>query len=188
MEVVMPVILWTTVAVILVLLAVFFVARQSRSVLPPPVMPPGESLPTTRMQRLAFRALLLGLPLIAAAGGGVAWFGADVFYDDDAVRLPVTGLLLAGMTVLAAPTLIAGMWVGRDDMLDERDRAILARAPAGQAVAMLIVLGVWVIALQESYRGQPGIPHVFLYLIFWSCIEVSLLASNVGILIGYRRA
>jgi hypothetical protein len=184
----MPAILWTIVAIVLVLLAVYAVARHSRSVLPAPGMPPGESPPATRMQRLASWSLLLGLPLVATAGGVVAWFGAEVFYDDDAVRLPVTGLLLAGMAVLAAPTLLAGMWIGRDDLLDERDRAILARAPAGQALAMLIVLAVWTIALQESYRGQPGIPHVFLYLILWSCIEVSLLASNVGILIGYRRA
>jgi hypothetical protein len=184
----MAVILWTSMAVVLVLIAIVAIARHSRSVLPALVMPPGESLPATRMQRLASWALLLGLPLVAAAGGIVAWSGPDVFYDDDAVRLPVTGLLLAGMAVLAAPTMLAGAWVGREDLLDERDRAILARAPAGQAAAMLIVLAVWVIALQESYRGQPGIPHVFLYLIFWSCIEVSLLASNVGILIGYRRA
>jgi len=182
------VILWTVLAVSLVLLAVFLVARLSRGVLPALDLPPGESLPTTRMQRLAFRALCLGAPLIAAAGGIVAWFGPTVYYDDDSVRLPVTFLLIAGMMVLAAPTLLAGAWVGRDGVLDERDRAILSRAPAGQAAAILIVLAVWIIGLQESYRGQPGIPRVFLYLIFWSCVEVSLLASNIGILIGYRRA
>jgi hypothetical protein len=182
------VILWTILAVSLVLLAVFLVARRSRSVLPALDLPPGESLPTTRMQRLAFRALALGLPLVATAGGIVAWFGPTVYYDDDSVRLPVTFLLIAGMMVLAAPTLLAGAWVGRDGVLDERDRAILSRAPAGQAAAILIVLAVWIIGLQESYRGQPGIPRVFLYLIFWSCVEVSLLASNIGILIGYRRA
>lgn len=184
----MPVILWTIVAVILVLLAVFVAAHQSRSVMPALVMPPGESLPTTRMQRVTLWALLLGLPLILAAGGVVAWFGPTAFDEDAAVRLPVTGLLIVGMLVLAAPALLAGMWAARDDVLDERDRAILARAPAGQSAAMLIVLAVWIIALTESYRGQPGIPDVFLYLIFWSCIEVSLLASNVGTLIGYRRA
>jgi hypothetical protein len=183
------VILWTILAVSLVLLAVFLVARRSRSVLPALDLPPGESLPTTRMQRLALWAVALGLPLVATAGGIVAWFGPTVYYDDDSVRLPVTFLLIAGMMVLAAPTLLAGAWVGKGDgVLDERDRAILGRAPAGQAAAILIVLAVWIIGLQESYRGQPGIPRVFLYLIFWSCVEVSLLASNIGILIGYRRA
>ena len=100
----------------------------------------------------------------------------------------MTGLLLASMVVLVAPTLLVGTWAGREDgRLDERDRAILARAPAGQAAAMLVVLAVWMIALTESFRGEPGIPGVFLNLIFWSCLLVSLLASNVGILIGYRR-
>jgi hypothetical protein len=184
----MPIVLWTILAVVLVLLAVFVAARNSRSILPTLVMPPGESRPTTRMQRVALWALLLGLPLIVAAGGVVAWFGPTEYWENDVVRLPVTVLLIVGMLVLAAPTLLAGVWATQDRMLDERDRAIVARAPAGQAAAMLIVLAVWVFALQESYRDQPGIPGVFLYLIFWSCLEVSLVASNVGILIGYRRA
>jgi hypothetical protein len=187
-EALMPVILWTILAAVLVLLAVFVAAHNSRSVLPALVLPPGESLPTTRLQRSAFWALLLGIPLIVTAGGIVAWFGPTAFDEDDSVRLSVTGLLIVGLFVLAAPTLLAGIWANRGDELDERDRAILARAPAGQAAAILIVLAVWIIGLQESYRGQPGIPQVFLYLIFWSCVEVSLLASNVGILIGYRRA
>jgi hypothetical protein len=118
----------------------------------------------------------------------VASFGPTAYSDDDAVRLSVTGLLLASVLALAAPTLLARVWATRDDdKLDERDRAILARAPAGQAGAMLVLLAVWIIALTETYRGEPGIPTVFLNLIFWSCLLVSLLASNVGILLGYRR-
>jgi ABC-type uncharacterized transport system permease subunit len=183
----MSVILWGVLALGLASIAVLVAARHSRSIAPPLVLPPGETLPTAPMQRLVRWSLLLGLPLAAAAGVVVAWFG-PIVYDDDAIRLLVTGLLLASLVVLAAPTLLVGVWSSRgDEKLDERDRAILARAPAGQAAAMLVVLAVWVIALTESFRGEPGIPDVFLNLIFWSCLLVSQLASNVGILIGYRR-
>jgi hypothetical protein len=184
----MSVILWTVLALGLAFVAVLLAARHSRSIVPPLVMPPGETLPTAPLQRLMRWSLVLGLPPMVAAGVVVAWFGPTVYDDDDAVRLAVTGLLLASLLVLAAPTLLVGVWSSRgDERLDERDRAILARGPAGQAGAILIVLAVWMIALQESYRGEPGIPGVFLNLIFWSCLLVSLLASNVGILIGYRR-
>lgn len=184
----MSVILWGVLALGLAFIAVQVAARHSRSIAPPLVLPPGETLPTAPMQRLVRWSLLLGLPLVAAAGVVVAWFGPTVYDDDDAIRLLVTGLLLASLLVLAAPALLVGVWSSRDEgKLDERDRAILARAPAGQAAAMLVVLAVWVIALTESFRGEPGIPDVFLYLIFWSCLLVSLLASNVGILLGYRR-
>jgi hypothetical protein len=43
------------------------------------------------------------------------------------------------------------------------------------------------IALTETFRGEPGIPAVFVNLIFWSCLLVGLLASSLGILLGYRR-
>jgi purine-cytosine permease-like protein len=184
----MYVILWTLLALGLVFLAVLIAARHSRSISPPLVMPPGETLPTTPVQRLVRWSLILGLPLALAAGAAVAWFGPTVYDDDDAIRLWVTGLLLASLLVLAAPALLVSAWSSRgDEKLDERDRAILARAPAGQAAAILVVLAVWIIALQEGYRGGAGIPATFLNLIFWSCLLVSLVASNVGILVGYRR-
>lgn len=184
----MSVILWSVLAFGLAFIAVAVAAYHTRSIVPPLVLPPGERLPTAPMQRLVRWSLVLGLPPMVAVGVLVAWFGPTVYDDDDAVRLAVTGLLVVSLLVLAAPTLLVGVWSSRgDEKLDERDRAILARAPAGQAAAMLVVLAVWMIALQESYRGEPGIPGVFLNLIFWSCLLVSLLASNVGILIGYRR-
>ena len=124
-----------------------------------------------------------------AAGAVVAWFGPIAFDNDDAVRLTATGLALVSLFVLAAPGMIAGAWSSRgDEKLDERDRAILARGPAGQAAAILVVLAVWVIALGEAYRGEPGILGIFLYLVFWSCLLAGLVASNAGVLLSYRQA
>jgi purine-cytosine permease-like protein len=188
-EIAMPVILWSILAVVLVLGVIAVARYHSRSILPPLVLPPGETLPTAPLQRLVRWSLALGVVPMAAAAVLVAWYGPTEYSADDAVRLLVTGLLLASLIVLAVPTLLASAWATRDDdRLDERDRAILARAPAGQAGAILVLLAVWVIALTETFRGEPGIPSVFLTLMFWSCLLVSLLASNVGILLGYRRS
>jgi hypothetical protein len=184
----MPVIIWSVLALILVALAVVAAARLGRGIAPPIVLPPGEAMPTAPLQRLARRALVAGLVVGAAAAGVVGWYGPETYQDDDPVRLAVTGLLLASLFVLAAPTFIGGGWAMRDDArLDERDRAVLARAPAGQAAAMLVLLAVWNIALHEVYRGAPGVPAAFLDLIMWSALLVSLAAANAGILLGYRQ-
>ena len=80
-------------------------------------------------------------------------------------------------------------WTARDDgPLDERDRVILAAAPAGQAPAMIVTLAAWTIALTETYRSTQLIPSVFLYLIFWSLLMVSVLGLLAGVVMGYRRS
>jgi hypothetical protein len=184
----MSVIFWSILALALVPVAVAVATFHSRRIAPPLVMPPGETFPTTPLQRLVRQSLALGLISLAVAGALVVSFGPTAYSDDVPVRLSVTGLLLASVLALAAPTLLAGMWARRDDdKLDERDRAILARAPAGQAAAMLVLLAIWMIALTETFSGEPGIPAVFVNLIFWSCLLVGLLGSSVGILLGYRR-
>ena len=183
----MSVIFWSILALALVPAAAALATIHSRSIAPPLVMPPGETFPTTSLQRLVRRSLALGLVPLVVAGALVAWFGPTAYSNDDAVRLWATGLLLASVLALAAPTVLAGVWARRDDdRLDERDRAILARAPAGQAAAMLVLLAIWTIALTETFPGEAGVPAVFVNLIFWSCLLVGLLASSVGMLLSYR--
>jgi len=185
----MLVIVWAILALLAALALVAITARSARSVLPPLELAPGETLPSTPVQRLARRGLAVGVIAAAAAFGLVAWSGPTTYVDDDPTRLAVTGLLLVSLVILAAPAMIAGTWGARGAArLDERDRAILATASNGQAGAMLVVLVAWVIALTEAYRGQPGIPDTYLNLIFWSCALVSMAAWNVGVLLGYRRS
>ena len=57
---------------------------------------------------------------------------------------------------------------------------LLAAAPAGQAPAMIVTLAAWMIALTEAYRSTHLIPSVFLYLIFWSLMMVSVLGLLAG--------
>ena len=56
----------------------------------------------------------------------------------------------------------------RDDgALDERDRAILASAPAGQAPAMMVTMAAWMIGLIETYHASHLVPSAFRYHMFW---------------------
>jgi len=105
------------------------------------------------------------------------------------VRLTATGLPLAGLGVFTVYLLRIGRWMAQDGgALQERDRAILASAPAGQAPAMIITLAAWPVGLIEAYHGAHLVPSVFLYLIFWSCLMVSVLTLLAGVVVGYRRS
>lgn len=53
---------------------------------------------------------------------------------------------------------------------------------------MIVTLAAWTIALTETYRSTQLIPSVFLYLIFWSLLMVSVLGSLAGVVMGYRRS
>jgi hypothetical protein len=166
-----------------------FSVRSAQRRLPPIALPVGENMPATALQRLAAMTLAITLLLTIAAVALVAYNGADVFRDDDTVRLTTTGLLLAALGAFAIYNGRVWRWTVRDDgPLDERDRLILAAAHAGQAPAMIVTLAVWMIALTETYRSTQLIPSVFLYLIFWSLLMVSVLSSLAGVVMGYRRS
>ncbi len=43
------------------------------------------------------------------------------------------------------------------------------------------------IGLVEHFHSAGAVPLFYMYLIFWSCLIVNLMALPIGILIGYRR-
>lgn len=166
----------------------YVVVRRAQSRIPPLELAPGETMPATALQRLARTTLILTSLLTSVAAAIVVRHGAQAFFDNDQVRLTVTGLLIAALAVFTVYMSRVVRWTARDDgTLDERDRAILAGASAGQAPAMLVTLAAWMIGLVETYRSTHLIPSVFLYLIFWSCIVVSVLSLLAGVALGYRR-
>jgi hypothetical protein len=182
----MSVILWGIIAIAAGLAGFSVVAWLRRPKLPP--LEPGTELPATPLQRLAAWGLLAGLLPAIAAGGMVVWYGPRMIYDDDALRLAFTLLLLLVVAVFLVATVRLKTWVRRADAtLDERDRAILARAPALQSTAMLLTLAAWLVPLIEHFHSAGAVPLFYLYLIFWSCWAVSLLALPLGILVGYWR-
>jgi hypothetical protein len=181
-------ILWTVIALGAAFGLTYLAVRRNVRRLPPIVLPAGETMPVTALERLAKRSLILVLLPTLAAAAVVAYHGPDVWWANDHVRLLATGLLVAALAAFTFYVARIGAWTSRDDgTLDERDRAILASAPAGQAPAMLVTLAAWMIGLIEAYHGVESVPTVFLYLIFWSCVMVSVLALLAGVVVGSRR-
>lgn len=118
-------------------------------------------------------------------GGGI-----DKFNNNDSFRLTMDGLYLAWLVVYAvlmAPVLKFSYQTKGKVIVDERDLAIVARAPIIQLWSVIIALVAWTIGLTEAYHGMGQIPTAYLYIIFFTTIAISTLAQSAGILIGYWR-
>lgn len=182
----MSIVIWGIAALVAGMLVI---AVGTRALGGAPEHPPlDESLPDTPLQRLARRGLWAGAALMAVLVGYVFSFGPDRLLQDDPVRIGFTAILLVILGIFAGISLRVAGWVRRGDArLDERDRAILAASQGLRSVAVLLTLAVWTVGLQERYWDTGSVPISYLYLVFWSCLVVSLLAFPVGILAGYRR-
>lgn len=138
------------------------------------------------LQKRAWLGLGIGVVTSAAILAVLIIKGATSFYDDNAMRWLITGLvvgMLVAWAVILAPSIS-----GRGKALyDERDKAIIRRAQQVQLWGVIGLMVVWTIALTEVYWDQGQIPIVFPYLIFWSVMMVNMLSQSIGILIGYRR-
>jgi len=99
--------------------------------------------------------------------------------------------MIGALVVSGVPTLVilvaSRRVTARAVVADERDLAILTRAPRIQGVAMLVCNGLWAAGLMVAYRVPGQVPVPFLVLMFWSCLLVYALTLPVGILLGYRR-
>lgn len=150
----------------------------------------GEArVPPAPLQRRALGGLAIGLALTLSVLAVLIVAGPEAYHTDLRVRLLVYALLIGGLVgyLLLAVATRRDVRQGRL-VIDERDEAILARAPAMQAVAVLATVVVWTIALTEAYWDRGEIPIVFPTLIFWSSLVMYLVAYPIGILLGYRRA
>jgi hypothetical protein len=182
-------ILWLILALVIAFALVAMAARRTRRLLPALELPPGETFPATPLQRLATRSLAAAAGLTAIAAGIVIVAGPQRFWDDDAVRLTVTGLTVLAVGMGALPSIRARRWASAEDgQLDERDRTILTSASGGQAGAILVTVAAWMIGLTESFPSAGAVPVVYLYLMFWSSLLVSLLAWLGGVVLAYRRS
>jgi hypothetical protein len=182
-------ILWLVVALLIAGVIVFASALATRRRLPPIQLAEGETLPKTALQKRAAWTLSAVAFLVAAAGGCVAFYGPQVWWDDDTIRLSVTSLLLAGLLVYLAFTIsIRALEQRGEGVFDERDSLIMNRSCAGVGGAMMVVIAVWMVALTEAHSETRLIPSYFLYLMFWSCVMTNVTASLAGILLAYRRS
>lgn len=182
----MSVIMWAVLALLGGLGVVWIGTRRALPAREP--LPEGVELPPTLVQRLSWWSLGVGLVLSAGAAAVVVANGPDRTYGDDGVRLLFTGLVLAAVVVVGGATMWGKQRALKAGGFDERDEAILARAPAAQGGAMLVTLAIWVIGLTERFHAAGAVPVFYLYLLFWSCLLVNLMALPVGVLAGYRRS
>ena len=140
------------------------------------------------MPALKKRALL-GLSIGALTAAIVTWMvatnGAAEYWDNDDLRLAVAVVFVAG---LVAHSLVPALFMLKDELanrIDERDQAILARAPVVQSTAVLLALASWMVSLAQRFHEQGAVPMVYMYLIFGSIILVMMIAQSFGVLLLY---
>lgn len=183
----MSIILWSVLALGGGFLALWFAARRMRPLEPP--LPPEVAVPATPLQRISRWGIGVSAVLAATAATLVVANGAEAMFRNDALRITFTLLLVAIVVVVGG----VGIWLRArversDGLLDERDRAILGRAPATQAAGMLVTLAIWTVGLAEHFHDAGAVPVFYLYLVFWSVVVVDLVGLPVGVLVGYRRS
>lgn len=182
----MSVLMWAVLALLGGLGVVWIRVRRELPAREP--LPEGVALPATLLQRVSWWALGVGLVLSAGAAAVVVVNGPDRTYADDGVRMLFTLLVLAAIAAVGGASIWGKQSALKPSAFDERDQAILARAPAVQGVAVIVALAIWIIGLAEHFHAAGAVPVFYLYLLFWSCLLVNVLALPVGILAGYRRS
>jgi hypothetical protein len=185
-------VLWSSVVLISVLLlgavALRLVARRvrARRVVSAELRQELAELPMSPLQRRAWVALVLVAVSFLACFAIVSGSGgAAVYWDDDAVRLTVTGIFIATLVLHAVILYLPVQQARSGQRFDERDRRILENSPAFQSAAMLLAMVAWDIYLVESSRPERTISTVYLYLMFGTMIFAQLAATDLGILFGY---
>ncbi|MAF12802.1 hypothetical protein CMK11_20320 [Candidatus Poribacteria bacterium] len=177
--------LYKVVAVCGGVVVVALAAYSARSLFKRPT--DAETIPATPLQIRAWVGLGLGLVVALLTAAVLVARGIDGFAAEPGTRLLVVGIFVGGLGLYG---LI--VWRLRSEhgevLLDERDHAVLHRAGAFQAWAVLACLVVWAVALTEAYWDTGAIPVVYPYLILWSCFIVHAVALAAGVLLAYRRA
>jgi hypothetical protein len=137
------------------------------------------------LQKRAWWGLGVGLAFgIASALVFILMGGISAFDEDAGFRAVIDVLWIGG---LIANLVIINLTLRKKDMVDERDRLVMDRAPRVQWLAVIFTLVAWTIALPEVYHTTRLVPSVYLYVVFMSVLIAGTIAYSLGIIIGYRR-
>jgi hypothetical protein len=170
---------WITLAV---LGGVIFIAATGRFVWGLRPQPEMGGLPATPLERLGW----VGLGITSVIGLGlatlVAFRGASGFQEDATFSI----LMLVGIGVWAAASYATKRRTGAV-IVDERDRAILARSLSVESVTVMMSLVAWTVVLTLVYSGDGAVPVEYLQLIFWSTFVGGAFGRSLGIVSGYHR-
>jgi len=140
-----------------------------------------------RLQKRALYGLIVSfLWIIALVVTFISKGGIDTFVVDQGFEALMVGMMVVGFLAYFITLLVTRGKRGEVTM-DERDRAILAKARATQLWSAMLTLAVWMISLSRIYWGQGQVPVQYLYIIFMSTILVVIVTENAGILLGYWR-
>mgnify|MGYP001826478982 FL=1 len=142
--------------------------------------------PMPTLQKGAWVGLTLGLVTLAAAATLITVRGgAMVYWVDDDLRLMVLGIFILGLAGTAAATNLPIARAEVGGRLDERDRAIVARAPTAQVTLAILGLAAWLVVLGQRFHDEAAVPMVYLYLMFGCVILLVMIGQSLGILLGY---
>jgi len=173
-----------------ILLALVAVVHVMRVLPRKPELSPDElaeiaDAPMPTVQKGAWWGFMIGTVAIGAITTILSVAGASAYWEDDNLRLLVVGIFLVGLLGSVGVTNLPLIQLRSREQLDERDRAVLARAPTAQASLMLLGLAAWLIALTQRFHDAGAVPVVYLYLIFGSMVLLMMIGQSVGILLGY---
>lgn len=138
------------------------------------------------LQKRAFYGLIvcvlwaIALVVIFVAKGGI-----DSFVVDRGFEALMVGTLVAGFLAYII-TLLATRGRRGEVTMDERDKAILAKARATQLWSAMLTLAAWAVSLSRIYWAQGQLPVQYLYIIAMSTWIVVVVTENAAILLGYR--
>ncbi|MGD8330340.1 MAG: hypothetical protein PVJ49_12980 [Acidobacteriota bacterium] len=141
--------------------------------------------PMPPLQKRAWVGLSIAVITTAVVTYLVASNGAAEYWVNDQLRLTVMMIFIGGLIAWAIVPATLMLGEGERKNVDERDRAILARAPMFQQVAILLALAAWLISLTQRFHDEGAVPVVYLYLLFGSIILVNMMAQSLGVLLGY---
>ena len=166
--------LWITLAVVGGIAVVAFLGRLVWSLWPQADM---AGTPPAPLERLGW----IGMGVTTAVGVGlmalVVLVGTDFIF---------WLLMIVGFGLWAASWYVIKRRSG-GVVVDERDRAILARSFSVESVIVLLMLLTWTIALTEVFSDDGVMPIAYLQLIFWSTFVGGAFGRSLGIVMGYRR-
>lgn len=172
----------------LAIVAVIFVVRAWPATphLSPEEKAEAADAPMPPLQRRAWWGLAIGTGAFALAAYLLSTRGVMTYWEDDPFRLRVLGIFLVGLLGSVGVTNLPLIRLEALGRLDERDRAVLARAPTAQMALGLIGLATWLVALGQKFHDAGAVPMPYLYVLFGSIILLTMIGQSVGIILGYR--
>jgi hypothetical protein len=175
--------LWLTVAGLGATVTLIALVRIVRDLRPDPDL---RGLPMTSLEKLGWIGLATTAGVIAGVAILVSIVGVDGFHERPGARLAFWLLLMAALGIWT----IAWLTIRRRSgnvVVDERDRAILARSFSVESIVALLSLVAWTVSLTEVFWDENSIPLAYLQLLFWTTFVGGAMGRSLGIILGYRR-